>query len=98
MATRIKPAMASAHPFDKFDPTEHPGNVYDKFCEFVDSFGYVYESLGRRAPTGTTDVPAWTELDKRRVFLGRCASRSLQLDYEDEVPSKVPPISYLDRH
>ena len=80
--------MASAHQlFSKFDPTEHPGNVYDKFCEFVDTFGYEYESLSRTVPAGTTDVDAWKELDMRRVLLGRCASRSLQLDFEAEVPA-----------
>ena len=77
--------MASAH-FTKFDPAEHPGNLYDAFCEFIDAFAYEYEALpGRTAPTGTTDVEAWTELDRRRQLLGRFASRNLQKDFEDEV-------------
>ena len=86
--------MASAHSFTKFDPTEHPGNIYDKFC---DSFGYEYESLSRTLPAGTAEVDAWKELDKRKVLLGRCASRSLQLDFEDEVPvADRATISFAD--
>ena len=78
--------MASAPTFSKFDPADHPGNVFDKFCEFIDAFGYEYEAFAKPPPTGTPNVGAWTEQDKRRQLLGRCASRNLQRDFEDEVP------------
>ena len=89
--------MASAH-FTKFDPAEHPGNLYDAFCEFIDAFKYEYEALpGRTAPTGTVDTAAWTEQDKRKQLLGRFASRNLQKDFEDEVVERErSTISFTD--
>ena len=86
LATRIKidTEMASARAAVRFDPEEHPGTVYDAFADFVDSFAYEYEALGRVPPTGTPDAAAWTNLDKRKQFLGRYASRQLQLDFEAE--------------
>ena len=76
--------MASAHSIRKFDPADHPGNVYDAFSDFVDSFKYEYEAIAKPAPAGTADVAGWTALDKRKQFLGRFASRNLQIDYENE--------------
>ena len=81
--------MASAQHLPKFDPEEHPGNVYDKFCEFLDAFAYEYDDLAKPAPAGTADVCAWTELDKRKKLLGRFASRNLQRDFEDEVAEAI---------
>ena len=68
----------------QFDPAEHPGNVHDAFCEFVDRFAYEYEAVAKLPPAGTEDAVAWTALDKRKQFLGRYASWNLQKDYEDE--------------
>ena len=76
--------MASARAVARFDPEEHPGTVYDAFVDFIDSFAYEYEALGRIPPTGTPDVAAWTEQDKRKQLLGRYAARQLQLDFEAE--------------
>ena len=76
--------MASARSLAKFDPEEHPGTVYDAFTDFIDSFAYEYEALSRVPPTGTTDVPAWMEQDKRKQLLEKYASRQLQLDFEAE--------------
>ena len=75
--------MASTQ-LPKFDPAEHAGNVYDSFVEFIEAFAYEYEAIAKPPPTGTTDVTAWTELDKRRQLLGRFASRNLQKDFEAE--------------
>ena len=58
--------MASAH-LTKFDPTDHMGNLYDAFCEFIDSFRYEYEAIAKPPPAGTEDVASWTALDKRKV-------------------------------
>ena len=79
--------MASTPPLQKFDPTNHPGNVYDAFCEYTDAYRYVYQAIARAPPAGTAaaDVPAWKEQDRRIQFLGQFAARSLQLDFEDEV-------------
>ena len=54
------------------------------FIEFVGAFEYEYEALGRVAPTGTTDTAAWLAQDKRKILLGKYASRNLQKDYEAE--------------
>ena len=76
----VKGEMTSTSSISKFDPADHAGNVYDAFTEFVGSFTYEYEALGRVAPAGTADVEAWLELDKRKILLSRCASRNLQKD------------------
>ena len=76
--------MASTHGLRKFDPADHPGNLYDAFCDFVDSFAYEYAAIARPAPTGTPDLAAWTAQEKRIQFLGRFATRSLQVDLENE--------------
>ena len=68
----------------QFDPAEHPGNVHDAFCEFVDRFAYEYEAVAKLPPAGTEDVAAWTGVDKRKQLLGRYSSWNLQIDYEDE--------------
>ena len=81
----------------QFDPAEHPGNVYDAFCEFVDRFTYEYEAVAKPAPTGTTDLEAWTAIDKRKQFLGRYSSWNLQKDYEDETTAaERANISFAD--
>ena len=68
----------------KFDPDDHPGNVYEAFSEFIDSFKYEYEAIAKPPPAGTENPDAWIQLDKRKQFLGKFASRSLQRDFEDE--------------
>ena len=74
--------MASTQ-FRKFDPNDHPGNVYDGFIDFIDSFAYEYDAIAKAAPAGTQDTAAWTQQDKRKQLLGRFASRAFQRDYED---------------
>ena len=68
----------------KFDPADHPGNLYEAFGEFIDSFQYEYEAIAKAPPTGTTDTAAWTQQDKRKQLLGRFSSRNFQRDFEDE--------------
>ena len=75
--------MASTH-LRQFDPAEHPGNVYDAFCEFLDRFAYKYEAFAKPATTGTANTDAWIAVDKPKQFLGRYASWNLQKDFEDE--------------
>ena len=91
--------MASAQPLQKFDPTNHPGNVYDAFCEYTDVYRYVYQAIARAPPAGTAaeNVPAWKEQDMRIQFLGQFAARSLQLDFEDELEEEErDTITYKD--
>ena len=66
--------MTSTLALRKFDPAEHPGNVYESFIEFIESFEYEYEAIAKQPPAGTADVPGWTALDKRKQLLGRYAS------------------------
>ena len=78
--------MAMNNVVDKFDPEPHRDNVYDAFKEFIESFQYEYDAIAKDPPTG--DAPtqaAWVEQNKRKIFLGRFASRNLQKDYEDAV-------------
>ena len=81
----------------KFDPAEHPGDLYDSFCDFIDSFAYEYEALSRGPPAGHANPAEWSEQDKRKQLLGRCASRNLQRDFEDEVvANERTTISFTD--
>ena len=71
----------------KFDPDLHGNNLYDAFQEFVDSFHYEYEVVAKQPAATLTDEEkaAWVLQDKRKVFLGKYASRTLQRHSEDEV-------------
>ena len=76
--------MASAQHLMKFDPAEHAGNVFEAFTDFIEAFAYEYAAIAKPAPTGTENVPAWKEQDKRMQLLGRFASRNLQRDFVDK--------------
>ena len=56
----------------KFDPTNYPGAVYDNFCEFVDSYAYMYEAAVTKEPpesANTQDLrPTWHEQNKGVSF------------------------------
>ena len=68
--------------YSQFDPTDHPTDVLN---EFVASFQYKYQSWTKEPPSTVAEeaIPAWHQQDKRKFFLGRCASRNLQRDFED---------------
>ena len=77
--------MAEKNVFDKFDPNGHE-HVCQAFDDFMLSFDYTYESIAKDPPstvTGDDAVKAWTEQNKRKVFLGKFASRNLQKEYEE---------------
>ena len=72
----------------KFDPDEHKNNVYEAFSDFLDEFKYEYAALAKDPPKDL-DAPAkaaWVAQHKRKVFLGKFASRNLQKDFEEAVP------------
>ena len=58
--------MATDSSIIKFDPAIHQDNVYDAFCEFLDSFGYEYEAIAKDPPAGDANEQLqWIELNKR---------------------------------
>ena len=71
--------------FSQFDQTDHPTDVYDAFNEFVASIQYKYQSWTKEPPSTVAieAIPAWNQQNKRNFFLGRCALRNLQWDFED---------------
>ena len=71
----------------KFDPEEHTNNVYDAFCEFVEEFAYEYEAIAKEPPKDldAAGKEAWVKQNKRKVFLGKFATRNLQKDFEEAV-------------
>ena len=73
----------------KFEPEDHQLNVYEAFCEFVEEFTYEYDSLAKEPPKDLNEAQklAWIAQNKRKVFLGKFASRNLQKIFEEEVPS-----------
>ena len=78
-------AEKSHHRYEKFDPADHPENLYDAFVEFVESFRYQYDAIAKEP---SSDLPAeaksaWIQQNMRKQFLGKFASRNLQKDYED---------------
>lgn len=73
---------------NKFDPELHRKNVHDAFNEFVESFHYEYDAIAKDPPSAlsATEKATWIEINKRKIFLGRFASRNFQRDFEDTVP------------
>ena len=71
----------------KFDPEDHKNNVYEAFVEFVDEFKYEYDAIAKDPPKDLDDDAraAWVKQNKRKVFLGKFASRNLQKDFEEAV-------------
>ena len=74
----------------KFDQEEHKGSALQAFQEFVDSYAYEYEAIAKDPPKDLDDNAraAWIEQNKRKIFLGRFASRNLQRAFE-EVTTKL---------
>ena len=71
----------------KFDPEEHQNNVYEAFVDFVDEFVYEYDAIAKDPPRDLSEEnkTAWIEQNKRKVFLGKFASRNLQKHFEEAV-------------
>ena len=71
---------------DPFNPNEHTHNLLEAFNNYISSYHYVYDSIGKDPPTSITEEEGkktWIEIQKRKVFLGRHATRELQQEYED---------------
>lgn len=89
--------MATSTHLRKFDPGEHPGSVYEVFCDFIVAFKYEYEAIAKDPPAGEADAEAWKEQNRRRQLMGRFASRNLQRDFENEVAeSERSTITFKD--
>ena len=70
----------------KFDQELHKGNAFQAFQDFIDSYRYEYEAIAKDPPKeveGAEAKAAWIEQNKRKLFLGRFASRNLQRAYEE---------------
>ena len=67
----------------KFDPADHPTNLYDAFTNYVESFIHEYEAITKDPPSEEKDSTKWHELNRRKQFLGKFASRNFQKDFED---------------
>ena len=53
----------------KFDPEAHRDNLYDSFCEFVDSFHYEFDAVTKDPPEGDVNTQAaWIEQIKGKYF------------------------------
>ncbi len=48
-------ASYGSHAMTKFDLEEHQGNVYEAFCDFIDSFQYVYDAIVKVPPKESSD-------------------------------------------
>ena len=74
----------------KFDPEEHKGSAYKAFLEFLDSFYYEYDAIAKEPPKEQETVvqkAAWIEQNKRKIFLGKFASKNLQREYKEVTTS-----------
>ncbi len=73
----------------KFDPEEHQNSVYEAFCEYVDEFAYEYDAIAKEPPKDLSadEKAIWVQQNKRKMFLGKFASRNLQKHFEEAVPS-----------
>ncbi len=74
----------------KFDPEEHQNNVYEAFTDFVDEFAYEYDAIAKDPPKDLSeeDKAAWIKQNKRKVFLGKFASRNLQKHFEEAIAAE----------
>ena len=69
--------------YSKSEPQGHGDN---KIKEFVIGFKHGYVALAKEPSVFITDAAArltWTELDKRKVFLGTIFSRNFQKEYKE---------------
>ena len=69
----------------KFDPQTHPDNTLEAFQEYIKEYRYIYEARAKEPPNNLSpeEKTAWIETDKRRMFLGKYASRNLQKELEE---------------
>ena len=60
---------------------------YDAFSDFVEAYAYEYEATAKDPPAtlNAEEKVAWIEVNKRKLFLGRFASRNFQKDFEEVV-------------
>lgn len=70
----------------KFDPESHRNNVFNAFTEYVDSFEFEYEAIAKEPPASVVDKEHWIDVQKRKTFMGRYASRVFQIEYKDTIP------------
>ena len=90
--------MALNSTMKKFDPEEHKGSVYEAFNEFVEEFRCEYDTIAKDLPRELESNDAqedWIQQNKRKIFLGRFASRNLQKEYEEVVPELQKAKYYL---
>ena len=79
--------MAEASHLTKFSPEEHPGGTLEAFQEFVHEYKYLYDATekpGWERDSTDAQKKLWTQLNMRKVFLGKYSSRALQREYEEE--------------
>ena len=70
--------------------------MHGAFCDFIEAYRYEYEVIAKASLMGTEDVPACTEQDKPRQFVGRFASWRLEREKEE---AERGTITYTDsRH
>ena len=83
----------------KFDPEEHQNNAYEASIEFVEEYTYEYDAIAKEPPKDLNDEQkvAWIAQNKRKVFLGKFASRNLQKTFEQAVTAaERATITYED--
>ena len=78
----------------KFDPEEHSDGVYEAFCDFVSQFHYEYDAICKEPPKelDNNEKTEWREQNKRKIFLGKYSSRTLQQEFE-QVTTETERIS-----
>ena len=70
----------------RFDPNCYQEGLLEAFIEFGCQSNYSYEALGREpsASVNTLELKAESqEIDKRKIFLGKCADRNIEKRYKD---------------
>ena len=79
--------MATDNGVKVFEPNalKDEESILTYFNDFCESYQYTYEALNREPPSSVTlneAKNAQREKDKKRYFLGKCSSRSLQIEFE----------------
>jgi hypothetical protein len=73
----------STRKYPQFDPQQHSENLLEAFNEYLNGFEYAYQAIAKDPPATADNAATWINTNKRKIFLGKFATRNLQKEYEE---------------
>lgn len=74
--------------YPQFDPQQHTENLLEAFNEYLNGFEYAYQDIAKDPPATAANAATWINTNKRKIFLGKFATRNLQKEYEETTTEK----------